>query len=86
MTSENIKNIKKTSKITGRTTKITSKITERSTGTRSEKKTISHQKMSDSVPNCKHSLQKLKTQVLMPIGITENDTIKLENWSASKLL
>ena len=38
MTSENIENIIKTSKITGRTTKMTSKITERSTGTRSEKK------------------------------------------------
>ena len=62
MTSENIENIKKTYTITGRTTKITSKITERTTGTRFEKKPISHQKMSDSVPNCKHRLQKLKTQ------------------------
>ena len=38
---------------TGRTTKITSKITGRTTGTGSEKKPISYQKMSDSVPNCK---------------------------------
>ena len=30
------------------------------------KKPTSHQKLSDSVLNCKHSLPKLKTQVLIP--------------------
>ena len=66
MTYENIENIKIRSKTTGRTSRIRSKITERTTGTRSKKKRKSHQKMSDSVPNCNHSLQKLKTQVLIP--------------------
>ena len=66
MTSENIENIKIRSKITGRTSRIRSKSTERTTGIRSKKKRKSHPKMSDSVPNCQHSLQKLKTQVLIP--------------------
>ena len=66
MTSENIENIKVRSKATGRTSRIRSEITELTTGTRSEKKSISHQKKSDSVPNCKDSLQKLKTQVFIP--------------------
>ena len=71
MTSENVENIKIGSKTTGRTSRIRSKITEKTTGTRSEKKRKSHPKMSDSVSNCKHSLQKLKTQVLIPNSLEE---------------
>ena len=65
MTSENIENNKIRSKTTGRTSRIRAKITERTTGTRSKKKRKSHPKRSDSVLNCKHSLQKLKTEVFI---------------------
>ena len=73
MTSENIENIKIKSKTTGRTSRIRSKFTERTSGTRSMKKRKSHPKMSDSVPNCKHSLQKLKTEVLIPNSLEVSD-------------
>ena len=66
MTSEKIENKRIRSKTTGRASRKRYKITVRTTGTSPKKKRKSYPKKSDSVPNYKHSLQKLKTQVLLP--------------------